>query len=399
MAGSGLRRRDLLRGALAAPFALNPLARASGAEPGIRRYVPLGRTGLEISDVSFGSSRMRDPELVAYAFDRGVNYFDTAESYQSGSSEQAIGRALAGKRERVVLASKVEAGAHDDRASLMRALEGSLRRLGTDRIDVYFNHAVNDVARLQNAEWLEFVARAKRQGKLRFSGMSGHGGRLIECLDFALDSDLVDVILVAYNFGQDPAFYSKWIGRLDFVALQPELPRALAKARRKQVGVVVMKTLMGARLNDLREFEKPGITFAQAGLRWVLSDPQVDALVISMNDRAQIDEYLGASGKQGVPRAGLELLERYLARNGAEYCRHGCDACHGACPHGVPVSDVLRARMYATHYQDPALARETYGALGGVAAACVGCPAPCQAACPHGLSVGELTRSAHRLLG
>jgi hypothetical protein len=386
----------VLRGALAAPLVLSPFSGARAAAA--RRTRRLGRTGLLISDVSFGSSRMRDPDLVAYAFDRGVNYFDTAESYQGGEAERAIGRALAGRRDRAVLASKVQADAGDDRATLMRALEGSLRRLGTDWIDIYFNHAVNDVARLRNAEWSEFVARAKAQGKIRFSGMSGHGGRLIQCLDHALDHDMVDVILVAYNFGQDPAFYSRWIGGLDFVALQPELPRALEKARARDVGVVAMKTLMGARLNDLRRWESEGLTFAQAGLRWVLSDPKVDALVISMTSRAQIDEFLGASGQRGVPAAGLRLLERYLARNGSRYCRHGCDACHAACPSGVPIADVLRARMYAADYGDLALGRDAYARLGAAASACATCPAPCTAACPHGLAVGELTRSAHDLL-
>ena len=77
--------------------------------------------------------------------------------------------------------------------------------------------------------------------------MSGHGGHLIECLDAALDEDLVDVILVAYNFGQDPAFYERFTKSFDLVALQPDLPRVLAKAHSKGVGVVAMKTLMGAR--------------------------------------------------------------------------------------------------------------------------------------------------------
>ena len=89
----------------------------------------------------------------------------------------------------------------------MKSLDGSLQRLRTDRIDVYFNHAVNDVARLKNPEWYEFVSRAKAAGKIRFTGMSGHGGRLVECLDHALDHSLVDVILVGFNFGQDPAFH------------------------------------------------------------------------------------------------------------------------------------------------------------------------------------------------
>src|SRR2546422_7791960 len=171
-----------------------------------------------------------------------------------------------------------------------------LRRLRTDYVDVYFNHAVNDLERLKNPEWHEFTTRAKQAGKIRFVGMSGHAGRLIECLDYALDTNGVDVILVAYNFGQDPSFHQKFTGSFDFIARQPELPRVLQKAKAKGVGVITMKTLMGARLNDMRPFERGGATFAQAAFRWVLSSPNVDALIISMTSRGVIDEYLVASG-------------------------------------------------------------------------------------------------------
>ena len=103
-----------------------------------------------------------------------------------------------------MLASKVKCQADTRASELMRALEQSLRRLRTDRVELYFNHAVNDVARLQNPEWQEFTTRAKKQGKIRFTGMSGHGAQLAECLDYALENDLIDVMLVAHNFGQDP---------------------------------------------------------------------------------------------------------------------------------------------------------------------------------------------------
>ena len=122
----------------------------------------------------------------------------------------------------------------------------------------------NDVARMKNPEWHEFTARARQQGKIRAVGMSGHAGRLIECLDYALDADSVDVILVAYNFGQDPTFYQPFTRSFDFIARQPQLPRVLQKAKSKNVGVIAMKTLMGARLIDMRPFEKGGATFAQA---------------------------------------------------------------------------------------------------------------------------------------
>ena len=401
---SGLGRREFLRRGAAAALGVGalPLAAAeawASDRPRVMSYRELGRTRLRISDISFGSSRTTDPDLVRHALDLGVNYFDTAESYRGGRSEAAIGEALQGRRDEVFLASKVGAAASSRAPDLMRTLEGSLERLRTDRVDVYFNHAVNDVERLRNPEWHEFTERAKAQGKLRFTGMSGHGGRLIECLDYALDRDLFDVVLVAYNFGQDPAFYERFTRRFDFVAIQPDLPRVLAKARAKGVGVVVMKTLMGARLNDMRPYERGG-TFSQAAFRWVLSNPDVGGVVISMTSREQIDEYLGASGAARVRESDLRLLERYAARNGPRYCRHGCDACAGSCPHGVPIPEVLRTRMYATDYGDRELGREDYATLGAGAAACLGCSGrPCLGACPHGLEIAELTRSAHRLLG
>jgi uncharacterized protein len=399
------RREFLVNGALVgAGLGLLP-ALAFGAEPApepphVRRYPVLGRTGLHVSDVSFGASRLRDDEdLVRHAFDAGINYFDTAETYTDGQSETTIGKALRGRRDRCFLTSKVVALPDQRRQELMRALEGSLRRLQTDHVDVYFNHAVNDVARLKNTEWSEFVADAKRQGKIRFSGMSGHAGRLIECLDHALDHDQVDVILTAYNFGQDPAFYQRFLKRFDFVAIQPDLPRVLKKAHAKGVGVVAMKTLMGARLNDMRSWETANATFAQAAFRWVLSNPDVDTLIVSMTSREQVDEYLGASGFQRPQAADLPLLGGYLARNGGEYCRHACGACESACPAGVPVGEVLRTRMYARDYGDLDLARREYAALGAGAAACVTCAArPCAGACPHGLAPETLGLETHRLL-
>ena len=406
MSDSSIDRREFLRrGALAgASVGLLPLAASSalGAQepPRVKGERTLGRTGLRVSDIGFGSSNLDgNVLLVRHALERGINYFDTAESYQDGRSEETLGNALRGHRERVILASKVGAEAHTSRTTLMQSLDASLRRLRTDRIDVYFNHAVNDVARLQNPEWPEFVSRAKQAGKLRFTGMSGHGGRLIECLDYALDHSLVDVVLVGYNFGQDPAFHQRFTKSLDFVAVQPDLPRVLAKAKAQGVGVIAMKTLRGAKLNDMRPYESGGATFAQAAFRWVLSGGNVDALVVTMTDRRQVDEYLGASGWQPPSRAQERLLERYEARNGATQCRYGCGDCLSACPVGVPISDVLRTRMYAEDYGDLRLARSEYAALGAGAGACASCAhRACTGACPHGLDIPELTTRAHRTI-
>ncbi len=384
-----------------------PTARASTAAPakntaGVEKYPVLGRTGIKISDISLGSGGTADPALFRYAFDRGITYFDTADGYPLGApgqAETAIGEALKGKRNQITLATKTITTPTDRRKKLMRKLEASLRRLQTDHVDVYFNHAVNEVARATNPEWLEFTARAKRQGKIRFSGMSGHGGNLAECLDVGLDQDLFDVILVAYNFGQDPNFYERFTKTLDMIATQPELPRILEKAKKKNVGVVVMKTLMGARLNDMRPYEFDDATFAQAAFRWVLSDPNVDGLIVSMNDRKQVDEYLAASGQRGVRTSDLQLLDRYVLLNGGSYCRFGCSDCESSCPHDVPISEVLRSRMYAADYGDLGKAKAVYAELGEGASACLGCATEsCRAACGYGLPVPSMTRSTVGLL-
>jgi hypothetical protein len=402
-----LSRRQLLqRGALAG-LGLSALPLRAAAQPAgrggarVERYALLGRTGMRVSDISFGGSRLGagEGDTVRHALDRGINYFDTADSYRGGDSETTLGEVLHGRRDRVYIASKTHTSPAEGRDSMMRSLEGSLRRLRTDYVDVYFNHAVNDVARLRNPEWREFTARARQQGKIRFVGMSGHAGRLIECLDYALDADSVDVILVAYNFGQDPAFYQQFTRAFDFIARQPELPRVLRKARAKNVGVIGMKALMGARLNDMRPFERGGATFAQAAFRWVLSDRNVDAVIISMTSREGIDEYLGASGWRSAAAEDLPLLRRYARMNGASHCRLGCAECLTACPRGVAIGEVLRARMYAVDYGDLALARSEYARLPAGAAPCLSCSAqPCRGACPHDLPLERLLAPTHRLL-
>lgn len=399
-------RREFLRfgaGSVLTAAAMNIQAQDSPSLNGpsrIARHVRFGRTDLRIPDICFGSSSSSSADLVRYALDRGVNYFDTAESYRWGRAEQAIGEALEGVREKVFIATKTKAGASDTRTEMMHALEGSLQRLRTDYVDVYYNHSVNEVERLRNPEWREFIELAKQQGKIRFSGMSGHAGRLAECLEYAIDNDVCDVILVAYNFSQDPSFYDKLRHTFHWAAIQPDLPRLLSKAKQKDMGVMVMKTLMGAKLNDMRVYERPGGSFAQAAFRWVLSSEHVDALAVSMTGAAQIDEFVAASGKRALGSYELELLERYAYLQAGKYCQPGCDACSASCPNSVEIGEVLRTRMYAVDYRDPELARMEYAALPGGASACLGCAAqPCLGACPIDVPIAQFTREAALKLG
>jgi predicted aldo/keto reductase-like oxidoreductase len=411
---TGIDRRTFLQqggraaiglGTLGVAYAARAASAPAGA-PTIQRYVTLGKTGLVISDIGFGSSGCPSADVVRHCYDRGMTYFDTAEMYGSEGwgegefVESFLGEALQGKRDKVVITTKYLAEAKDDRKLIMSKLEESLRRLRTDHVDIFLNHAVNDLDRLKNPEWFEFVELAKKQGKIRFSGMSGHGGQLQECIEYAIDHDLVDVILSSHNFGSDPKFYERFMKKFDWVANQAGIRRIFAKAHAKGIGVIAMKTQMGAKLNDLSAYDAEGATFQEASLRWVLSDPNVDAAIISMTSVDVADSYIRASGKRGLGASEARILDHYVRNHTADYCRPGCSACESACPLGVPIADVLRQRMYAKSYGNLPLARSGYAALGQGASPCLSCSGqPCEGACEYGLDISALTRETAELLG
>ena len=172
--------RSGVLGAATLTGSVSQQATANYANTEVKSYRRLGRTNLEISDISMGTSRLRTGEenLVEHALERGINYLDTAESYTGGQSETVIGNVLntrlKGKRDQIYLVSKTLTRSSTDADTMMRDLEGSLRRLQTDYVDIYMNHAVNDTGQVGNPEWAEFVEKAKQQGKIRFTGISGH---------------------------------------------------------------------------------------------------------------------------------------------------------------------------------------------------------------------------------
>ncbi len=149
-------------------------------------YRNLGRSGLRVSPLCLGTMNFGGPtdeaaagRIIARAREAGVNFLDTADAYTGGRSEEVTGRAIAGDRDAWVLATKLANPVQPDangggtsRKWVMRAVEGSLKRLGTDYIDVYYLHKEDHATPL--AETVRAMGDLVRQGKIRYFGLSNY---------------------------------------------------------------------------------------------------------------------------------------------------------------------------------------------------------------------------------
>ncbi len=150
------------------------------------KYVPFGATGVRVSELSFGTSlfggdadERESGHLYAACRDRGINFFDTSDAYSGGRSEEILGRLIASERDELVISSKCFNPMSEDindrgtnRRHIASAVEASLRRLGTDRIDVYFMHQWDDLTPLE--ETLRALENLVAAGKVIYLGASNY---------------------------------------------------------------------------------------------------------------------------------------------------------------------------------------------------------------------------------
>ena len=291
------------------------------------------------------------------------------------------------RRHEVVLATKWHPYARTSKAEILKSLEGSLRRLQTDHVDIIQVHQVGkasggeSIERLQNEAVYEAFETARKQGKARFLGVTGHDGDLMNVMSYALKLGKYSTILCRYNF-------------LDY----PSEPKLFAHAKKQGLGTLCMKTLAGAKGQNLRPFRKRGTTYKQAALRWVLSNRNLSAALISISDKSQVDEYIKATHKS-FSKIDLDLLNAYAARYSDQHCRQ-CNDCESVCPAGIPIAATLRHRMYDLDYGWHEIARTGYQRLqiNTRAANCSSCSAPCLQACKAGLAVKELVQDTNARL-
>jgi len=356
-----------------------PVPGAPGAEAIPKGVTPayrtLGRTGMKITVIGVGALKTPDPAIFQAAFDRGVNYIDTARVYLNGRSEKLVGEALKGYRDKVYVATKIKPGTKDQMRALMKESLGDLK---VDYVDLMQLHDISVKDGVYNKDYREVFAEAKKQGLARFIGVTVHKNEA-EMLD-AVSQDpekLYDTVLVTYNFKSDPG-----------------VKAAIERAAQAGIGIVAMKTQAGG--YNSKEFGD--IKPHQAALKWVLQDKNVAAAIPGMDSLSHVVEDTAVMGMMQLTQADVETLKRYEVAIASYYC-HRCDRCRETCPMRVNISEINRSLMYAEGgYNSLSLARATYRDIPTAvsAAACVNC-AQCAAACPHGLNIGERMSRAQEL--
>jgi len=301
-------------------------------------YKHLGGSGLKVPVLSFGTATFggvgdffkawgttdvaEAKRLIDICLEHGVNFFDTANVYSRGRSEEVLGAALAGRRGDVLIGTKATFPMTDSpndigssRYSLIRACEASLRRLGTDYIDVYYMHGFDATTPVE--ETLSALDDLTRSGKIRYIGCSNFSGW-----------HLMKSLSVSERYG-----WSRYVANQAHYSLASRefewelMPLALDQ----KVGTVVWSALAGGALSGKMRRGQPvpadsrlsqadflagtrsdklydtldvidqivaetGKTVSQVALRWVLQRPTIVSIVVGARNEAQLKENLGAVG-------------------------------------------------------------------------------------------------------
>lgn len=381
-AGAALASADVLR---AAP----PAAESKPAVP----TVTLGKTGQKVTKLGMGTSWALSPSFVQNALFSGVRYIDTSESYENTRAEKVIGDVLhrTGMRKDVYLVTKNSKGhaTGDDAVKVYeKRLDESLGRLQTDYVDCYYIHGIagKEIGMLRDPGVKAAFEYLKKINKIRFCGLSCHDAMLPEILEAAAECGWIDQIMFKYNFRD--------VGGKD---RHDELQRAVDKASKANIGLVAMKTQGGA-VNfpaKMRELEEKGFKKEVAAIKTVWMDDRMQVVVSEMTNFTDLRENVAAS-QQPLTTTESRLLEEYRKTTAHLYC-HGCGHLCETAAKGVPVATVLRYLRYYEVYGKRQEARALYQALPPVARDLAAADLhAAEAACPHGLPVVDLVRRADR---
>lgn len=350
-------------------------------------YRTLGNTGLKVSAVSLGMAFLRERAVVFRALDLGINYFDTAHEYRGGDSERLLGEVLKKYgRKKVSIATKIYPfhPRHEkskkfrllEKKILTEMMDESLRRLQTDYVDVLLLHRITDKNCLLNEDLLAFLEKLKKEGKARFVGISHHEAKIFTDLaEHVSKTNIFEVLLAWFNF-ESP----------------PEHCEALRKARKKNVGIIAMKTQTGAYENAFTASANPH----QAALKWVLEKDFVDCAVPGMENIEQLEVNVGVVEKK-MSWNDRKVLYGYSNSIKHHYCIM-CGKCSSTCSNTIAINTINRALMYCEGYDNFEKGRQAYLELSNRenGLSCMDCLSPtCR--CTRSIKIAERMKLAHYL--
>lgn len=322
--------------------------------------IRLGKTGMMVSRLGFGGipiQRVSEDEAVAVVrrcLELGINYLDTANAYTN--SEERIGKAIQGQRERLFIATKSHAR---NRQDIEKDLKLSLKRLDTEYIDLYQFHGVNDFKTLEKVMAPEgpmaAIKEAQQAGVVKHIGITSHQ---IDVAKKAAASDLFETVMFPFNFITNEA-----------------IDGLIPIAREHDVGFIAMKPLAGGMLDD--------VTLA---FKYLLQFPDV-LPIPGIQKTAEIEEIVRLL-EQPYEMTGAEKqqMAQLRAELGTQFCRR-CDYCQ-PCTAGINISTVMTSNTFFKRMPPERIFAERFGGEIEKAENCTQC-GNCEERCPFHLPVRE----------
>ena len=428
MKQSNLSRRKFLRqsslGFIGAGISRNiknpdPVKDLPDSLPKIKEYRRLGRTGALVSDI--GSGEPYSESVFKAVLDSGVNFVETSETYSNGRNETLIGNVIRNyEREKVFIATKASPTykVYKSTDDIIRRAEQSLNRLQTDYIDLYMIHQAQNIVTVRNGYFHRACDTLKKQGKIRFVGLSCHGTywweekqSLEDILMTAIEDGRFDVIFCPYNFmGAEmgerilQACRDNDIGTMIMksnpVMAYDRLDRSVKEGRELSSSDQHEYDMLKSQMEDARLFfEKNKMNdigqIEEGAIQFILSNKNVHTICCRFRTFSDIEKYVKLSGTTLESRTA-ELLAEFRNTQGFLNCRIGCNACEKACPEKIPVSQIMRYNYYFHTKREEKKAIQLYRNLEGTGSeACKECEGYCEKACPYNVSIRPLLAMAH----
>lgn len=400
--------------------------------PKIKSYRTLGRTGFKVSDI--GAGDFDDPGPFRALLDAGVNYIDTSENY--GQHARKIGEVIKGRdRSSLFITSKLRANSSIrsigksciTKEGFLRRTNRVLKALGTDYLDCLMISCPETVEMLLCEGFHAAAAQLKKEGKIRFVGVSHHGSQWItqpresmeKVLTAAAKDGRFDVMLLAYNFLQEDmserilqVCEQENIGttlmKTNPVRTYKYFQEMLEKHRNSKDRKLKQEETEGfnrykKKVENARDFIKrynlkSDKQIRDAAMLFVLSNPNVHTVCTTVLNFDDASAFLKLSGKKLEP-GDRSILSAYKKECGSLYCRHACGICEPQCPNKVPINTIMRYDHYFASQGREKHVMIKYAALKSAGAdKCQNCPGYCESACPYGVPVQALLATAHETL-